>query len=57
MVMIHKFREDDDTNTPDYFAEAINQNSAKVAESRPEYVVFNPFGVVNNSEKILVLID
>lgn len=61
MVMLHKFREADDRNIPGYVRIAMKQKAAndqdgsyaKVAEP----VLFDPFGVVNNSEKVLVLID
>ncbi|MCR8923201.1 type I restriction endonuclease [Dasania sp. GY-MA-18] len=67
MVMIHKFREGDDSNTPDYVASAIDaandsDTTDKVADvdSPPysvEHKVFEKFDEVNTSEKILVLID
>ena len=79
MVMIHKFREEDDSNTPAYVAKAIDGVSGShvdsdavedsvvntplmAAEASAEYkastpVVFEPFEIVNRSEKILVLID
>ncbi len=78
MVMIHKFREEDDSNTPDYVASAIDQASdekfvrdesfdygLKAADDglkRADYIredapVFESFEVVNDSEKILVLVD
>ncbi len=65
MVMLHKFREADESNIPEYVRKAMQQKAAneevnelenkfaKVAEP----VLFDPFGVVNNSEKVLVLID
>lgn len=72
MVMIHKFREADDSNTPTYIANVFNKkaidaandnyNADKVAESMAEYAVdgakvFESFEVVNASDKVLVLID
>lgn len=66
MVMIHKFREEDDSNTPDYVAKAIDtandenlfdNQTRKVAQKIPDYKVFENFDVVNSSEKVLVLID
>lgn len=59
MVMIHKFREADDSNTPDY----INDALGKVADNQPSYgtdnvvVLFESFGVVNDSDKVLIMID
>ena len=65
MVMLHKFREADESNTPEYIRIAMQQKAAnesandidakygKVAEP----VLFDSFGIVNNSEKVLVLID
>lgn len=55
MVMVHKFREEDDSHTPDYVAQAINQDN--VAETQADFAVFENFEVVNNSEKIVILID
>ena len=81
MVMIHKFREADDSDTPAYISEAIEQSSLtdgykKVAEPKANYgstasnkdgdsinstenvvALFKPFGVVNSSDKVLILID
>ncbi|MEZ8321567.1 type I restriction endonuclease subunit R, partial [Vibrio splendidus] len=59
MVMIHKFRETDDSNTPEYLAKAIEAaNDSKVAESaKAEYAVFESFEEVNSSKKVLILID
>jgi type I restriction enzyme R subunit len=59
MVMIHKFREADDSNTPDY----INDALGKVADNQPPYgtdnvvALFESFGVVNDSDKVLIMID
>ncbi len=65
MVMLHKFREADESNTPEYVRAAMQKKAAnqeinkieskfsKVAEP----VLFDSFGVVNKSEKVLVLID
>ena len=55
MVMIHKFREENDDQVPDYVAQAIDRN--KVAEVQAEYALFETFGVVNKSDKVLVLVD
>ncbi|OMH39417.1 type I restriction endonuclease subunit R [Motiliproteus sp. MSK22-1] len=71
MVMVHKFREEDDSNTPAYFAKAIDaanepanhystkgaDYSSKVAEPSTNYAVFDTFGEVNTSDKVLILID
>ena len=61
MVMLHKFREADDSNTPDYFRAAMKKQAANDAASKfpkvAEPVLFDPFGVVNTSDKVLVLID
>ena len=59
MVMIHKFREADDSNTPDY----INDALGKVADNPAPYgsdnvvALFESFGVVNASDKVLIMID
>ena len=47
MVMLQKFQEKDNSQTPDYLLQ-------KVAEPIPEY---KDFGVVNTSDKILILQD
>jgi len=61
MVMLHKFREADDSNTPDYLRTAMKQQAANDAASKfpkvAEPILFEEFGVVNNSDKVLVLID
>jgi type I restriction enzyme R subunit len=69
MVMIHKFREADDSNTPDYINDALESEELlnKVAEPKKPYgdnnsndnvvALFESFGVVNGSDKILVMID
>lgn len=65
MVMIHKFREEDDSHTPEYVKEAIQpsygvgsqQQYDQAAEPSTAYTVFEPFDTVNDSEKILILID
>jgi type I restriction enzyme R subunit len=70
MVMIHKFREADDSNTPESVSAAI-ASVGKVAEAAPEYmakgkakhvtqndaVLFESFGEVNASDKVLIMID
>lgn len=61
MVMIHKFRELDDSNTPDYIKYALSQGH-QVAENRGNYfspkgVVYEPFKQVNGSDRILILVD
>lgn len=60
MVMIHKFREEDDSATPAYVAAAISlvpDDERMVAEKSADYAVFEKFDVVNDSQKVLVLID
>lgn len=69
MVMIHKFREADDSNTPDYINDALDSESeyGKVAEEQATYgdsnnhenvvALFESFGVVNDSDKVLIMID
>jgi type I restriction enzyme R subunit len=69
MVMIHKFREADDSNTPDYINDALESEELlnKVAEPKKPYgdnnsndnvvALFESFGVVNASDKVLIMID
>ena len=80
MVMIHKFREADDSHTPDYINKALapkeqfneeqpnkehlnKEQPNKVAETKAAYDVdnvvalFENFGVVNASDKVLIMID
>ena len=76
MVMIYKFRETDDSNTPDYINDALEPEYqySKVAEDKRTYVsdgsdgnadrvtdnvvaLFESFGVVNASDKVLIMID
>lgn len=66
MVMIHKFREADDSDTPDYLQDALGSaaQSHKVAEPKKTYgdddnvvALFESFGVVNDSDKVLIMID
>jgi type I restriction enzyme R subunit len=73
MVMIHKFREEDDDNIPAYVSDIISTKKAnepasyklKGEQLDPEFatnkaaepVLFDAFDVVNRSEKVLVLID
>lgn len=69
MVMIHKFREGDDSNTPDYISDALESEEPqnKVAEPIKPYgdannhasvvALFESFGVVNDSDKVLIMID
>ena len=61
MVMLHKFREVDNSHIPEYVRKAmkhksVNDNNDKF-EKVADPILFESFGVVNNSEKILVLID
>ena len=61
MVMLHKFREADESNVPLYVRKAMEQKAANDTDDKyakvAEPVLFDSFGVVNNSEKVLVLID
>jgi type I restriction enzyme R subunit len=65
MVMIHKFREADDSNTPDYINDALESEELldKIAEPKKPYgednviALFESFGVVNDSDKVLIMID
>jgi len=69
MVMIHKFREADDSNTPDYINDALesDEHLDEVAEPKKPYgdpnshdnvvALFESFGVVNDSDKVLIMID
>ncbi len=69
MVMIHKFREADDSNTPDYINDALesDEHLDEVAEPKKPYgdpnshdnvvALFESFGVVNASDKVLIMID
>ncbi|MCK4624776.1 MAG: type I restriction endonuclease subunit R [Phycisphaerae bacterium] len=49
MVMIHKFREDGDDHVPEYVSTVLEGR-----EPVPEY---EQFGVVNDSERILIMVD
>ncbi|MCG7543540.1 HsdR family type I site-specific deoxyribonuclease [Pseudoalteromonas sp. MM17-2] len=60
MVMVHKFRETDNSNTPDYLNEALGKSVAEYSsEADKDNVVklFESFGEVNSSEKVLIMID
>ena len=73
MVMIYKFRETDDSNTPDYINDVLEPEYqySKVAEDKRTYgsddtadritdnvvALFESFGVVNASDKVLIMID
>lgn len=48
MVMIHKFVEPDDTGVPGYIRKALQVDQV------PKY---KPFGIVNRSDRIIILID
>lgn len=54
MVMIHKFREEDDSNTPDYLSNVLVKTKTPVEDS---VVVFESFGTVNDSDKVLIMVD
>jgi len=62
MVMVHKFREEDESKTPAYMNEALS-NYDKAAEPSADYktndtiALFEDFGVVNDSEKVLIMVD
>ena len=56
MVMIHKFRDADDSDTPSYLNDVLLDHQI-AAEPKPDYKVFESFGVVNDSPKVLILID
>jgi type I restriction enzyme R subunit len=63
MVMIHKFREVEEDAAPDYINSAINL-SRVAAEPTVKYefdsdlaVLFDNFGVVNDSDKVLIMVD
>lgn len=55
IVMVHKFKEAE-SRLPDYVSDAIGQhkNDDRVGQPPPEY---NVFGTVNESERILMLVD
>nr|WP_315980535.1 DEAD/DEAH box helicase family protein [Aliamphritea spongicola] len=60
MVMLHKFQEENDIHTPEYVAKAIesaDNSGLKVAEPQADYAIFESFGEVNTSDKVLILID
>jgi type I restriction enzyme R subunit len=69
MVMVHKFREEDERNTTRYVADALSNRFAQkimgTDEGPAQYnktesaepAQFSPFGVVNPSERIVLLID
>jgi len=61
MVMLHKFREADESNIPEYVRIAMKQKAANETNDKfqkvAEPIMFDPFGVVNDSAKVLVLID
>lgn len=69
MVMVHKFREEDDRNTTGYVADALGKGFAErtmeTQDHKAEYLNrkaveaahFEVFDVVNSSEKILLLVD
>lgn len=65
MVMVHKFREADDSETPDYIREVVTRYD-QVAEPNKLYekgnednvvALFENFGVVNDSDRVLIMID
>ena len=70
MVMVHKFREEDNRNTTGYVAEAMGHYQSQANNRRASnrrtgsggaddnlVAHFKPFDVVNASDKILLLID
>ncbi|MCG8314207.1 MAG: HsdR family type I site-specific deoxyribonuclease [Pseudomonadales bacterium] len=64
MVMVHKFREADESNMPTYVSEAVTPYY-EVAEPKKPFkddndnvvALFDHFDVVNGSEKVLIMID
>jgi type I restriction enzyme R subunit len=65
MVMIHKFREEDDSKVPEYINDVLNVKS-NLADSAGAYhinktpagpKIFEKFAKVNISDRILILID
>ena len=66
MVMIHKFREVDDSHTPDYIRNVLKAESHVSRNAKPDdldrllyenkSVVFEPFAEVNRSDRILILV-
>ena len=61
MVMLHKFREANESAVPLYLRKAMDQGAANEASANyrkvAEPVLFDAFGVVNPAEEVLVLID
>ncbi|GAB1258264.1 HsdR family type I site-specific deoxyribonuclease [Aurantivibrio plasticivorans] len=70
MVMIHKFREEDDSNTPEYFKNVLSDDRGGYYQPKEEHTqqheyhsraaappVYEAFGTINGSEKVLILID
>lgn len=64
MVMVHKFREADNRNTPDYLNEALGKSVAEPSSGYSSEVdkdsvvkLFESFGEVNPSDKVLIMID
>ncbi|MCW7553971.1 type I restriction endonuclease [Endozoicomonas gorgoniicola] len=70
MVMIHKFREEDASFLPDSVRKALSaeykvaldsEDETRVAEAAANYQVevayFNDFGVINDRDQVLILID
>jgi len=64
MVMIHKFREADASNMPEYLSDVLNKSVAEMragyqSNQTPENVIalFESFGEVNASDKVLIMID
>lgn len=65
MVMIHKFREADASNMPEYLSDVLNKSVAEPpagyqSNKTPEsnvVALFESFGEVNPSDKVLIMID
>ena len=53
MVMVHKFQEADEKDTPEYFKKVLDKDG-KAVDAVPEYKVFD---TVNDSERIIVMVD
>jgi type I restriction enzyme R subunit len=53
MVMVHKFQEAEDKDTPDYLKRILDKNGKSV-EAVPEFKIFD---TVNISDRILIMVD
>ncbi|WP_421419234.1 type I restriction endonuclease subunit R [Pseudoalteromonas lipolytica] len=70
MVMVHKFREQDSSFLPESVRKLLSKNLAEAKEAGDverieeleadfdaEIVMHRPFGVINSTEKVLILVD